>query len=99
MYRDLYVFALSEAGFSSWLEPARPALTLMIDLDGAISVGHEQLPDSWFGGLTSTYALVGFGDVAGKYYVPKLGPFVIYTMMIVILIWRPHGLFGRAAAR
>jgi branched-chain amino acid transport system permease protein len=24
---------------------------------------------------------------------------VIYTMMIVILIWRPNGLFGRTAAR
>jgi branched-chain amino acid transport system permease protein len=29
--------------------------------------------------------------------VPKLGPFVIYTIMIVILIWRPNGLFGRTA--
>src|SRR5580692_7291917 len=43
--------------------------------------------------------LLGIGDVAGKYYVPKLGPFVIYTMMIVILIWRPNGLFGRTATR
>lgn len=43
--------------------------------------------------------VLGIGDVAGKYYVPKLGPFVIYTLMIVILIWRPNGLFGRTAAR
>jgi branched-chain amino acid transport system permease protein len=43
--------------------------------------------------------LLGIGDVAGKYYVPKLGAFVIYTIMIVILIWRPNGLFGRTAAR
>jgi branched-chain amino acid transport system permease protein len=43
--------------------------------------------------------LLGIGDVAGKYYVPKLGAFVIYTMMIVILIWRPNGLFGRSNAR
>jgi branched-chain amino acid transport system permease protein len=43
--------------------------------------------------------LLGIGDVAGKYYVPKLGAFVIYTMMIVILILRPNGLFGRTAAR
>ena len=43
--------------------------------------------------------LLGIGDVAGKYYVPKMGPFVIYTIMIVILIWRPNGLFGRTAAR
>src|SRR3569833_3312829 len=43
--------------------------------------------------------LLGIGDVAGKYYVPKMGPFVIYTMMIVILLWRPNGMFGRTAAR
>ena len=43
--------------------------------------------------------LLGIGDVAGKYYVPKMGPFVIYTIMILILIWRPNGLFGRTAAR
>ena len=39
--------------------------------------------------------LLGIGDVAGKYYVPKLGAFVIYTIMIVVLILRPQGLFAR----
>ncbi len=43
--------------------------------------------------------LLGIADVAGKYYVPKLGAFVIYTIMIVVLIWRPQGLFARSAAR
>jgi branched-chain amino acid transport system permease protein len=43
--------------------------------------------------------LLGIGDVAGKYYVPKLGAFVIYTIMIVVLIARPQGLFGRVTVR
>ena len=43
--------------------------------------------------------LLGIGDVAGKYYVPQLGAFVIYTIMIVVLIWRPQGLFARATSR
>jgi branched-chain amino acid transport system permease protein len=43
--------------------------------------------------------LLGIGDVAGKYYAPRLGAFVIYTIMIVVLIWRPHGLFTRGATR
>lgn len=43
--------------------------------------------------------LLGICDVAGKYYAPALGPFVIYTIMIVVLIWRPQGLFSRATAR
>jgi branched-chain amino acid transport system permease protein len=43
--------------------------------------------------------LLGIGDVAGKYYFPKLGAFIIYTIMIVVLIWRPQGLFARATSR
>jgi branched-chain amino acid transport system permease protein len=39
--------------------------------------------------------LLGIADVAGKYYIPKLGAFIVYTFMIVILIWRPQGLFSR----
>jgi len=35
-------------------------------------------------------------DVAGKYYLPAAGGFIIYTVMVVILLWRPHGLFGEA---
>lgn len=47
--------------------------------------------------LAST--ILGVADVAGKYYLPDLGAFVIYTIMIVVLIWRPEGLFARAMAR
>jgi branched-chain amino acid transport system permease protein len=43
--------------------------------------------------------LLGIGDVAGKYYAPTLGAFVIYTIMIVVLIVRPQGLFARGSAR
>ncbi len=40
--------------------------------------------------------LLGVADVAGKYYVPQIGAFIIYAIMVVILIVRPQGLFGRA---
>lgn len=43
--------------------------------------------------------LLGLGDVMGKYYVPKLGAFIIYVIMIVVLIWRPQGLFARGTTR
>jgi branched-chain amino acid transport system permease protein len=43
--------------------------------------------------------LIGIGDVAGKYYVPKFGAFIIYVIMIVVLILRPQGLFARAAGK
>jgi branched-chain amino acid transport system permease protein len=43
--------------------------------------------------------LLGIADVFGKYYIPKLGGFVIYSVMIAILMWRPHGLLAREPAR
>ncbi|HTC12552.1 MAG TPA: branched-chain amino acid ABC transporter permease [Acetobacteraceae bacterium] len=42
--------------------------------------------------------LLGVSDAAGKYYVPTLGSFLIYLVMISLLLWRPAGLFGRRAA-
>jgi branched-chain amino acid transport system permease protein len=40
--------------------------------------------------------LLGVADVAGKYYLSSaLGGFVIYLVLIVVLVLRPHGLFAR----
>jgi branched-chain amino acid transport system permease protein len=41
--------------------------------------------------------LLGIADVAGKYYIPKLGAFIVYSLMILILLWRPQGLFSRGS--
>jgi branched-chain amino acid transport system permease protein len=38
-------------------------------------------------------------DVAGKYYIPSFGAFIVYGLMIVILIWRPQGLFVRQGGK
>ena len=43
--------------------------------------------------------LLGIADVAGKYYIPKMGAFIVYSLMIVILIWRPQGLFVRTGGK
>ena len=43
--------------------------------------------------------LLGIGDVAGKYYIPRFGAFAIYTIMIVVLILRPQGLFTRVQGK
>jgi branched-chain amino acid transport system permease protein len=43
--------------------------------------------------------LLGIADVAGKYYIPKLGAFIVYSLMIAILIWRPQGLFVRKGGK
>ena len=47
------------------------------------------------GGSFAAAVLLGITDIAGKYYVPEIGAFLIYLMMVVLLMWRPAGLFGR----
>jgi branched-chain amino acid transport system permease protein len=50
------------------------------------------------GSIAGSFAaacLIGVSDIAGKYYVPQLGAFLIYLVMIVVLMWRPAGLFGK----
>lgn len=39
--------------------------------------------------------LVGIVDIAGKYYIPQTGAFLIYVFMIVILLIRPRGLIPK----
>jgi len=39
--------------------------------------------------------VLGVLDVAGKYYAPQAGAFVIYAAMVVLLIVFPRGIFGR----
>jgi branched-chain amino acid transport system permease protein len=39
--------------------------------------------------------ILGIFDVAGKYFVPDVGAFVIYVLMVVLLILFPAGLYGR----
>ncbi len=47
------------------------------------------------GGSFAAAMLLGVSDIAGKYYVPAIGSILIYLVMIVLLMWRPTGLFGR----
>ena len=42
--------------------------------------------------------LLGVGDVAGKYYVPQLGGFLIYLIMLLLLSARPNGIIVKRGA-
>jgi branched-chain amino acid transport system permease protein len=67
------------------------ALTYLIYVLIVVSVGG-------LGSISGSFAaamLLGVSDVAGKYYVPAIGAFLIYLVMIALLMWRPAGLFGR----
>jgi branched-chain amino acid transport system permease protein len=76
------------------LDPAFP-LKIMIYVLIVVTVGGT----SSITGPFLASLLLGICDVAGKYYAPSIGPFVIYSIMIIVLLWRPQGLFARAASR
>jgi branched-chain amino acid transport system permease protein len=46
------------------------------------------------GGSFAAATVLGISDMAGKYYLPELGAFLIYLVMVALLMWRPLGLFG-----
>jgi branched-chain amino acid transport system permease protein len=67
------------------------ALTYLIYVLIVVSVGG-------LGSISGSFAaavVLGVSDVAGKYYIPQLGAFLIYLVMISLLMWRPLGLLGR----
>ena len=76
------------------LDPTFP-LKFMIYFLIVVTVGGT----ASIGGAFLASLLLGIADVAGKYYVPSLGAFVIYGVMVGVLIWRPQGLFGRVLLR
>jgi branched-chain amino acid transport system permease protein len=47
------------------------------------------------GGSFAAAVVLGISDMAGKYYFPWLGAFLIYLVMVGLLMWRPLGLFGK----
>jgi branched-chain amino acid transport system permease protein len=50
------------------------------------------------GSIAGSFAaaiLIGVSDIAGKYYFPELGAFLIYLVMVIVLMWKPAGLFGK----
>jgi branched-chain amino acid transport system permease protein len=76
------------------LDPSFP-LKFMIYFLIVVSVGGT----TTITGPLLAALLLGIADVAGKYYVPKLGAFIVYSLMIAILTLRPQGLFARAGGR
>lgn len=76
------------------LDPSFP-LKFMIYFLIVVSVGGT----TTITGPLLAALLLGIADVFGKYYVPQLGAFVVYLLMVIILFWRPQGLFGRGASK
>lgn len=84
------------AGFlGSPIMPLEPfyALEYLVPLLMIVAVGgHGSLKGSFYAAL-----LLGIVDTFGRYYVPAMGAFTIYIVVVALLLWRPHGVFLRSA--
>ncbi len=76
------------------LDPGFPVKYIVYFLIVVAVGGSGNIKGSLYASL-----ILGICDVAGKYYIPQIGAFVIYAVMVAVLIFRPQGLFGRTAAR
>lgn len=54
---------------------------------------------SSIGGALAGALIVGFARALAVHFAPTLDLFVVYAVMTVVLVLRPHGLFGSATAR
>ena len=76
------------------IDPAFP-LKFMVTFLIVVSIGGS---NGILGALVGAL-LIGVLDVAGKYYVPSIGAFIIYFVMVATLIVRPQGLFAKGDGR
>jgi branched-chain amino acid transport system permease protein len=56
---------------------------------------------SGFGNVKTTVFVamfVGIVDTAARYFLPDSGAFTIYVLLIVLIVWRPDGLFSRRSS-
>jgi len=72
------------------LDPAFP-LRFMVYFLLVVVVGGA----GTLAGPLAAAMILGVCDVAGKYYLPGLGAFIIYAVMVVLLLAFPAGLLGR----
>ena len=85
------------AGFlGSPFLPLEPwyALEYLVPVLMIVAVGgHGSLKGSFYAAL-----LLGVVDTFGRYYLPAFGAFTIYLVVVVLLLWRPQGVFARSPA-
>jgi branched-chain amino acid transport system permease protein len=67
------------------------ALEYLVPILMVVAVGGlGSLKGSFYAAL-----LLGLVDTFGRYYVPAAGAFIIYFAVVILLLWRPQGVFAR----
>jgi branched-chain amino acid transport system permease protein len=74
------------------VEPGISGRYLIISFVVVVIGGIGSVKGAFYGAL-----LIGLVDTFGKVVVPEIAGMAIYLLMALVLLWRPTGLFGRAA--
>lgn len=75
------------------LEPFYPFKYLVLVLIVVSLAGHGN-----FKGAVGVAMIIGIIETAVRLILPELGSFLIYGVLIVLIVWRPDGLFTTRSA-
>jgi len=101
IYRIVFALGVTLAAFAGML--AAPASSVFPGMGNQVLIvcfvavvigGIGSIKGAMLGCL-----LIGLADTFGAVYAPRISGMMVYAVMAAVLIWRPAGLFGRAAAR
>jgi branched-chain amino acid transport system permease protein len=101
VYRLVFALGVALAAFAGML--AAPTTSVFPGMGNQILIvcfvtvvigGIGSIKGAFLGAM-----LIGLVDTFGAVYAPQFSGMLVYALMAAVLIWRPAGLFGAAAAR
>ena len=93
LFTATFVFGCALAGFGGvvgsellLIEPAYALKHLVTFLLVVVVGGYASFKGSFAAAL-----MIGLVETFGKFYFPSLAPYVSFLLVVVLLLWRPHG--------
>ncbi len=99
IYRVVFALGVALAAFAGMIAapvasvfPGMGNQVLIISFVVVVIGGIGSIKGAFVGAL-----LIGLADTFGQVYAPEIAGMTVYMLMAAVLLWRPAGLFGRAA--
>jgi branched-chain amino acid transport system permease protein len=99
IYRVVFALGVALAAFAGMIAapvasvfPGMGNQILIISFVVVVIGGIGSIKGAFLGAL-----LIGLADTFGQVYAPGIAGMTVYVLMAAVLLWRPAGLFGRAA--
>jgi branched-chain amino acid transport system permease protein len=99
VYRVVFALGVALAAFAGMIAapvasvfPGMGNQILIVSFVVVVVGGIGSIKGAFLGAL-----LIGLADTFGQVYAPEIAGMTVYVLMAAVLLWRPAGLFGRAA--